>query len=270
LQYLHSGCVADIYWTRTGSTELLERLIAGADGSIQQELISLLEGNSLALKKINQDVILLDLNRKKQEPWSFLFFAGYLTTTKHTFDANEHQYTLDIPNLEIALLYKTLVTNALSKGLSLHQLTELLKALMEGNLSVFSSLLTQLVVSLCSYHDLPSTTVETSLHLFVLGLLASLADRYLIKSNLESGDGRYDILMVPKNEGDFAILLEFKQGKERQLEKLAQEALLQMKTHRYEQQVRDLGYRGKILYYGIAVHRKQLVVKSYIDVLKDL
>ena len=67
--------------------------------------------------------------------------------------------------------------------------------------------------------------MERSLHMFVLGLLASLSERYVIKSNLESGSGRYDIAMYPKRDNDLAIVIEFKKGKDLKLEKLADQAL---------------------------------------------
>ena len=85
LSYLEGSIFPKTYWANTGSTELLERLVAEADEKTQRELKLLVEGGSLENKQINQDVILLDLNKKDVEPWSFLFFAGYITTSAHIF-----------------------------------------------------------------------------------------------------------------------------------------------------------------------------------------
>ncbi len=111
---------------------------------------------------------------------------------------------------------------------------------------------------MCSYHDLPHNDLERSIHLFVLGLLASLSERYIIKSNLESGKGRYDILSFPKKEHDPAIVIAFKKGKDRKLGKLADQALKQIKENKYESQLLDFGFKGRVFYYGIATFQKQL------------
>ena len=84
----------------------------------------------------------------------------------------------------------------------------------------------------------------------------------MICSNLESGTGRYDILMYPKKPQDPAIIIEFKKGKDLKLEKLADLALKQIKTGKYESQIRDFGYRGQILCYGMASFKKHLAVKK--------
>ena len=264
LSYLEDSTFPKTYWANTGNPELLERLIAEADEETQKELELLLEGNSLENKQINQDVILLDLNHKDQEPWSFLFFAGYLSAIKHKFQNNKNYYTLAIPNKEIAELYHKLIINAVGKKFSSKKLEQLLNALITGNLEPVNRLLREFVSGMYSSHDLPHNDLERSLHLFVLGLLASLSDRYVIKSNLESGHGRYDILMKPKNNSDLAAIIELKKGPKKELDKLAEEALAQIREKNYIAQLRDFGYTGKIFCYGVAVYKKHLVAKMEI------
>lgn len=264
LNYMKHSCSPETYWANTGNPEILERLIAESGEETQKEFQLLLEGNYLEGKQINQDVILLELDNKKQEPWSFLLFTGYLTAIKHIFQNNKHYYTLAIPNEEIAELYKKLVINALGKTFSSSKLEQLLKALISGNLPSVSKLLKEFVSGMCSSHDLPQPDLERSLHLFVLGLLASLSERYIIKSNLESGDGRYDIFMHPKNNSDTAVVLEFKKGLSPELDNLAEQALAQIKEKKYTSLVKDFGYKGEIICYGIAVFKKNLAVKMEI------
>ena len=260
LQYLKNFCIPETYWANTGSTELLERLISEADEKIQGELKLLVEGNFLEKKLINQDVILLDLDKGEVEPWSFLFFAGYLTVSDHLFQDDQHYYILTIPNKEIASLYKKLVKSVIDKKFTSKKLDGLLKALIFGDIASLNTLLGEFILSMCSFHDLPKDDPERSLHMFVLGLLASLSERYVIKSNLESGDGRYDIAMYPK-KGDLAILIEFKKGKDRKVEKLADQALKQITLNRYEASLRDFGYKGEVLCYGVGTFKKHLVAK---------
>ncbi|MES2198597.1 MAG: AAA family ATPase [Chlamydiota bacterium] len=259
LQYINNTCTPETYWANTGSTDLLARLVLEAHETTQKELTLLLEGNALENKQINQDVILLDLDKKNVEPWSFLFFAGYLTASKHVFQDNKHYYTLSIPNEEITELYKKLVLDAISKNTTSSSLSKLLNALIEGNILVVNKLLEE-IISLCSFHDLTQDSSERSLHMFVLGLLAALSERYVIKSNLESGLGRYDIAMYPKR-GDPAILIEFKKGKNLKLDKIADQALKQITLNRYESSLKDFGHKGPVLCYGVATFKKNLVAK---------
>lgn len=137
----------------------------------------------------------------------------------------------------------------------------MLEALIIGDTGTFNKLLGEFLSSMCSFHDLPHNDLERSLHMFVLGLLACVSERYVIKSNLESGDGRYDIAMYPKKVGDLAILIEFKKGKDSKLEKLAEQALRQIASNKYESALKDFGYKGKVVCYGIAIFKKQVFVK---------
>ena len=278
LCYVENFCAPKPYWARTGSVELLERLIKEADEPIQKELKLLMEGHVLENKRINENVILLDLDRKTVEPWSFLFFAGYVTAINHTFRDDLDYYTLAIPNKEIAKLYNDLVLGALNQTVTSDKLLKLMEALISGRVLELESLLKEFILSLCSFYDLPHNDIERSLHMFVLGLLASLSERYVIKSNLESGIGRYDVSMHPKRIGDLAVVIEFKKGQdtkkleklsseelEKELNKLSDEALKQIKIAQYESNLRDFGYKGKVLCYGIACFRKHLVAKMEIS-----
>ncbi len=257
----------ETYWANTGNTILLEKLIAEANQETQDELKLLLEGNCLKNKVINEDVILLDLDQKGHEPWSFLFFAGYITAVGYTFK-NKYYYKLKTPNKEIAELYKKLVLTAINKKFSSTQLRGLHEALLEGNVSEFSRLLEQFVQNLCSSHDLSQSDLEKSLHLFVLGLLAALSENYLIDSNLETGKGRCDIMLCPHSSTSSiqskGILIEFKKGEKKDLHSLAEEALTQIKEKKYKIRFDKLKYKGPVLCYGIASHKKELFVKMEI------
>ena len=251
----------ETYWANTGNTTLLERLIAEANQETQEELKLLLEGKYLKDKVINEDVILLDLDQKGHEPWSFLFFAGYVTAVGYTFK-NKYYYKLKTPNKEIAELYKRLVLSTINKKFSSARLSELHKALLEGKASKFSELLEIFVQNFCSSHDLHQSDLERSLHLFVLGLLASLSESYLIDSNLEAGKGRCDIMLSPHPsfQGN-GIIIEFKKGKKEELESLAEEALAQIKEKNYRARFDKMKYKGPILFYGVASCKKELFVK---------
>ena len=264
LNYLKEALSPKPYWVNTGSLGILERLIAEAGDETQRDLETLLEKNELENMQINQNVILLDLDKKHVEPWSFLFFAGYLTATKHTFRDKKNYYTLSIPNEEIAGLYKNLVTTVIHRAFAPNKLQKLLNGLITGQVDEVNSLLSEFVNSLCSSHDLPQDDLERSLHMFVLGLLSSLSGRYTIKSNLESGLGRFDIVMLPK-KNDLAVIIELKKGKSLQeLDSLSSQALQQIQEKKYISLIRDFNYSGKVLCYGIAIFKKHLIAKMEI------
>ncbi len=97
-----------------------------------------------------------------------------------------------------------------------------------------------------------------------MGLLVLLSDRYIVTSNLESGYGRYDIMLCPRMpnpSNNLGVLLEIKKGKQENLEELAEEALSQIKAKEYPSQLRTLGYFGEVLFYGIGSYKKELLVK---------
>ena len=262
LSYLRGPQIPKPYWVRTGSTELLEKVIADAGPKTQEDLKLLMEGKSLKNKIIDQDIILLDLSKKDCDPWSFLLFAGYITAIDFVLQ-DEFVYELKTPNKEIADLYKKLVTKTIQQKITSCDLGDLLKALIEGHVEKFGKLLQEFIINFCSFYDLPENDLERSLHLFVLGLLASLSDRYAIDSNLESGKGRYDICLSPKLPSqESAILLEFKKGKKEDLERLAQEALDQIEKNLYATHLKKHGYLGSVICYGIASYKKEIFVRS--------
>jgi hypothetical protein len=270
INYIDNQGTFDLYWAGTGSTELLEKFISEASENIQNELKLLLSGKALLNKEIDEGVIFLNLDTRKQEPWSFLLFTGYLTIIDHTFVNNTHYYTLAIPNIEIGKLYQKLVLTATNKNFHSANLSILLDALIGGDGPVVNKLLQEFVCNMCSSHDLPKNELERSLHLFVLGLLASLSDRYIVKSNLESGYGRYDIMLFPKRPEDPGVILEFKRAASKKLDTLTDAALEQIREMKYEASLREFGCKAPILCYGIASFKKELALKLEIIPEVDL
>ncbi len=255
------------YWANTSDNKLVKNIIANANQETKDEIRLLLQDNVIADKKIDESVTLFDLNKKNQEPWSFLLFTGYLTTISRTIISGRHYYTLAIPNKEISYLYQDLVLEALNTTISFAKLNKLFEAFMAGDQKTVEQCLQEFVTEACSYHDLSKKDPELSIHMLVLGLLAGLSDRYLIQSNRESGDGGYDVMLKPKQSQDSGILIEFKRAAgddNATLVAKAQEALKQIKKFNYTAQMRTDGYHGPIFCYGIATHGKHVVVNMEI------
>jgi len=269
----------DTYWANTSGNELVKKIIAGSNHNVNQEVKKeielLLQGYTLADRKVNVNVTMSDLENNNQEPWSFLLFTGYLTTISSTIIDDRHYYSLAIPNKEISYLYQELVLQALNTVVAFAELKKLFNALIAGDIKTVEHYLQEFIINNCSFYDLPQRSVYKilsgppldkwgkSIHMLVLGLLAGLADRYKIQSNRESGYGRYDIMLMPRTSQGPGILIELKRAKNKKgetLALLAQEALEQIKNLNYKAQMRTDGYLGQIFCYGVAVSGKQVVV----------
>jgi len=251
------------YWANTSDNKLVKNILVSANPKVKNEIELLLQGNVIVDKEIDEGVILPDLENDDQEPWSFLLFTGYLTAISHTIIGGRYYYTLATPNQEISYLYQDLVLKALKTVVSFAWLKKLTVAFMVGNKKMVEQYLQEFVIETCSSHDAVKNDPERSFHMLVLGLLAGLSDRYMIKSNRESGHGRYDIMLIPRTSQDSGIVIEFKKAKEKGeavLMASAKEALEQIKSRSYATEIRSSGYLGPIFCYGIAVYKKHVVV----------
>jgi len=263
LSYIDEEATFKTYWANTSDNKLIKDIIVNSNKEIKKEIEFLLQNKIIVNKKIDEGVTLPDLKNDGQEPWSFLLFTGYLTAISHTIIDEDYYYTLTIPNTEIVKLYRELIFQALNATISFDKLKKLMMALIAGDRKTVEQYLQGFITDTCSSHDVAKTDLERNVHMFVLGLLAGLSNRYLIQSNRESGDGRYDIMLKPKKPQDPGILIEFKRATKNDLATLtalSQEALKQIKDFNYEAQMRTEGYQGSILCYGIAVCGKHLVV----------
>ncbi len=252
------------YWANTSDNGLIKDLIVQAGNKVKDDMELLLAGNMLEDKEIEEGVALSDLARNATSLWSIFLFTGYLTAVKRVFDGKKYLYTLAVPNEEIAILYQQLVTQSINEAMISGEVTDLFKALIVGEVANVSILLQELIGNMCSSHDLPKKNLELSVHMFILGLISGLRNRYIVQSNRESGDGRYDIMLKPRNHNDPGILLEVKKTESKAkavLEAAADQALQQIKTHDYKKQLRDFGYKGKIICYGIAACGKHIALK---------
>ncbi len=253
------------YWANTSDNALIKKLIVRADATAKEDLEIFLQGNGLSEQTITEGVVLPQAFNDSKHLLSFLLFTGYLTTTEHIFRNNKHFYTLAVPNQELAELYEQLVCDAIFEPLVAKNVAMLLDGIITGDAPVVQTLLQEFIIKSCSFHDLPSNEVERSYHLFVLGLLVLLQDRYVVQSNRESGYGRYDIMLIPKNKSNVGIVIEFKKMPENHTtEKAAaviQSALQQIRDKNYVQQLRDDGVTSRIFCYGIAIESKHVALE---------
>jgi hypothetical protein len=251
------------YWINTASESLLRELITRTDPDFQEQIETLLTGGTITTE-LNENIVLRDLESNEPNIWSLLVFSGYLKPVSMIEQPIIPLYELTIPNLEVYSFYQNTLKSWLHRQMGSKPLQRLLEALIQTDFETFGDRLKEMVLAILSYHDTAGKEPEKVYHAFVLGLLTHLTDRYQIRSNRESGYGRYDVLMIPHNSADPGFIFEFKKvnrPKEESEVEAMKSALDQIKDKQYATELRDLGIQ-RIWGIGIVVDKKQVWVES--------
>lgn len=262
IQCIDKNGAFKLYWVNTSENSLIKELIAKADQTGKKEFEDILNNKPL-IKTIDDSVILPDLKSFGNAIWDLLLYAGYLTyTTCDLAISGKKQCSLKIPNNEIRQLYIDLIKSIFTQSITSNQASELLKAIVTGETETLQELLQSFVINSMSTYDIPSSEPEKSYHLFILGLLVGLMDNYEIKSNRESGYGRYDIMLIPKKLNQTGVIIEFKKVSSGEtLEIAAQKGLEQIEHKNYAQELKSRSVQN-IVKYGIAFEGKKVLVKK--------
>lgn len=249
------------YWVNTSDNILIKKLIAASSRSVKIELETVLRDKTFD-QKIEESMTFPVLDRRTELFWSLLLFTGYLTYEHYEVKEGWKVAALSIPNEEIKHLYIDLIQQMFAELSTDADISDFLAAFVQGEVALINTLLQQFVMKSMSYFDIPNTEPEKSYHLFVLGLLVAQSGHYSVKSNRESGIGRYDIMIMPKNQNEPAIVIEFKKVLPGEtLETAAQKAVDQIKEKNYVQELYDLHYKN-VRAYGIAFEGKQVLTKQ--------
>ncbi|MCP4400421.1 MAG: AAA family ATPase [bacterium] len=187
----------DAYWIDSSGNELIRELISEGDPDVQDALERLLSGETLECT-LNDNIVLRDIRSTSETVLNLLLYSGYLTPVKRVGKGGRARYEVAIPNQEVRLFYEETVRHWLLRQTGNQRIQQLLKALTQKEITTFGKLLQDVAIAVLSYHDTGGDEPERVYHAFVLGLLVHLQDRYTIRSNRESGYGRYDVLMVPQ------------------------------------------------------------------------
>ncbi len=240
------------YWVSTSSDDILRGLLLSADGAVREAMEDLLHGGSIE-KPIEENIVLRDVAQRPEALWSFLLFSGYLKITSQRKTDDVLLGTLTVPNLEVASTYRSLFRSWLEEGLGgAGPVLELVAALLAGDDKLCEELLDTLLLHAFSVHDTPATMngprsrkePERVYQAFILGLLVILEPRYEVRSNRESGRGRYDVMILPKTPGQAGVVLELKVLDKRRSEtpdKALNSALAQLLCRDYAAELRARG-----------------------------
>lgn len=231
----------EAYWVNTSSNDLIYKQIMGASSDAQDTLKALMNGGEVRTH-LNQHISLRDIGINDKNLWSLLLFSGYLTVRASEFINKKKLYTLSIPNLEVLTLFETIISDWMQTNIGTSANEELLEALIAGNTERFGQRLGELVEAIFSFYDTAGKQEERVYHIFVLGLLAQLTHRFTIRSNRESGLGRYDLIMLPKEGEERGIIMEFKRADNiNALETALDAAHQQIAERRYEAELDAAG-----------------------------
>jgi Predicted AAA-ATPase/PD-(D/E)XK nuclease superfamily len=268
---IQEGGITQPYWVNTSDNWLIQKLLTSGNESFRVQFEDLLRGESL-LKVIDENVVFGDLKKDAKAAWSMLLMAGYLKVVEQHYTDEGTECTLTIPNREVRSLYHRIIKSWLADGEGLEWFNQFLEHLLKGNVSKFEADLKHLVEETFSVHD-TSRDPEVFYHGFMVGVTASLYhhENYEIKSNRESGYGRYDYMIFSHDDTRPTILLEIKRvrvedKKEKaQLEQLlsetAQQAVAQMEQQRYWAEARQRGKKN-LLKLGLAFCGKHFKIWS--------
>jgi hypothetical protein len=187
------------YWVNTATNGLLYSLISKANIEVKDQLELLLQGQVIQ-QNLSENLVFKDIEKKPEALWSLLLYAGYLKVLKKEMNGSRIIATMAIPNKEVSFVYDQIVEAWFSDAINLSSYDRFITSLATGDLEKFKLYLASYIMQTGSYFDFNSNTPEQIFHIFVLGLVAGLRDKYIISSNKESGIGKYDVLFIPKDK----------------------------------------------------------------------
>lgn len=263
INYISKGCLPQAYWVNTGKNEILDDVLRVATDDITERLYDLLQGERV-VARIDQNVVYRSLAEDPANIYSLLLVAGYLKTPKKELQADgSYLCEVSIPNREIAAVYKSeILSHFLQTGaITRTTANKIAESLYANDYKKLQSAIREYMDKSISFFD---GGAEGFYHGLMLGLIALMDNQYKIKSNRESGDGRFDVSLIPREKRYPGIILELK-WKEKlsdvELEKWSNEALKQIGELRYDSEMKEDGIT-EILKFGIAFSGKKVCVRT--------
>ena len=247
----------DPYWVNTSDNLLIYDTLKKGDLEIIEDLKQLIERKEL-VKSLDKGFSFEDLKVSPGYIWSLMVASGYLRVVrKLNDDPFSTDYVVNIPNLEILFFFEKDFIKRFMKDPDYFR--ELINSLVKGDMYRFEERLKYIFMTSPSHFDFKQE--EANYHLFILGMLIQLKREYKVKSNLETGYGRTDVLVLPYDKNKLGFVFEFKVSKNiEELETKAEEALKQIDEKNYEMIMQD----EKIEHYfkiGISFYKKDLAIK---------
>ena len=256
------------YWASTSSNGLVNQLIRTASADVKEKMEDLLQGQAIVVN-FDEQIVYNQLDQKETAIWSLLLASGYLKveTVDYRGMTREPWYTLQITNVETLSMFMTMFQGWFQNSDANYN--GFVKALLKGSLKEMNIYMNDVALATFSSFDTGRRPSEKSqperfYHGFVLGLLVELRERYEIRSNRESGYGRYDVMLKPYAQEDDAIIIEFKVHEpedEVSLKDTVQAALEQIADKNYDAELLAQGIPAdRIRHYGFAFEGKKVLI----------
>jgi hypothetical protein len=259
------------YWANSSSNALMNSLVKSGSASLKMQFEELLKGNNIK-SYIDDEIVYKQLDTSREAVWSFMLAAGYLKVENIDIVGKLHKelFTMALPNLEVESMVNSLVGSWFKEKQVEESYNGFLTALLCDNVKKMNDYMNKVALKTFSYFDTgkkPSDEAEPErfYHGFVLGLIVELEDTYEIKSNRESGFGRYDVMLKPFDKSKKAFIFEFKvkdsDDNETTLEDTVKNALSQIEEKQYEQELISSGIPSEnIRKYAFAFEGKRVLI----------
>lgn len=251
------------YWINSSGNALVKRFVSIANRTTQDEIERLIAGEPIE-KSVRLDLTYDEIDKSIDNIWSVLFTTGYLTQVGMT---EQGAYKLVIPNKEVRSVYISQIKDWFDQKIvdNAEQMTCFWKAIEDGNAEAIEQYLNQTLSNTISVFDTKAPEKENSYHTFLAGMLTGNTD-WVVKSNVEAGEGFADIIIKPQNPDD-GIIFELKYSREASgLDKACERAIKQIQDRRYSEYLKNDG-RHNMTLYGIAFYKKRC--KVVVEKLKE-
>ena len=250
------------YWVNTSSNDLI-KLVLKNSIAVKEKIERLLRGEEIEVP-INLETIIKGVEDNEDNIWGLMLGTGYLKVTD-VVDQELQIYRVKTPNYEINLLFKQIVNEWFRNKVPGNDLRLILNDLVTLKLDEFKKKFKVLVEEMFSFMDVGKNTAENFYHAFVLGMLVGLKDSYYVNSNRESGYGRYDIMLEPKDKNGNSFIMEFnvlEDREEKTIKETIENAKKQIEEKKYEESLKERGFKNitKMVY---AFHGKEVEMEVY-------